>query len=111
VNHDSSVLSNLLLLQELELREGNLALQPALRAELENRLHSIRALLPGSLLAHHDKMRAQGRLSLAPVEAGRCQACHLAISGKTMEQLQGQFDLMVCDQCGAAIYLATPKPK
>ena len=63
----SSALSNLLLLQEIEVRESNQALQPALREEVRNRIRAIRTLLPNSLLIHRDRMREQGRLSLAPI--------------------------------------------
>lgn len=107
----SSALSNLLLLQEIEVREGNQALQPALREEVKNRIHAIRALLPNSLLTHHDRMREQGRLSLAPIRDECCQACHMQVSQETIRGLQCDYELMLCENCGAYVYLPPPKAK
>jgi predicted nucleic acid-binding Zn-ribbon protein len=107
----SSALSNLLLLQEIEAREGNQALRPSLREDVLNRIRAIRTLLPNPLLIHHDRMREQGRLSLVPIRDGCCQACHMQVSQEAVRDLQCGYELMLCEICGVYVYRPLPEEK
>lgn len=85
-----------------QLKKGSAA-SATLAAEIE----SLRALLPTSILSHHDAFRTRGKISVAAVTRGICGACHLAIPRGRLSQLRRVADdLSVCDHCGVFIYLA-----
>ena len=90
--------------------------------DIETRIDALRAPLPTSILVHHDRRKARGKLTVAPVRRGVCGACHLGLPhARLFELVAKPTELNVCDNCGAFIYLAEdeqteqrptqPKPK
>lgn len=41
---------------------------------------------------------------VSPVEDGRCQGCHLKVSGQTVSALRHPEAPVTCDQCGRLVY-------
>jgi predicted nucleic acid-binding Zn-ribbon protein len=83
------------------LSEHGVDVSKSLAAEIE----AARALIPTAILGHHDRMRARGRKSLAPVRNGVCGACHLRLPISHAISLNPNQDIEVCDNCGAFLYV------
>ena len=90
--------------------------------QIRARIDSVRGPLPTSILGHHDRCTARGKLSVAEVRHGVCGACYLALPhAHAFELVSKPTELNVCDNCGAFIYPADeertdqnptkPKPK
>jgi hypothetical protein len=95
-------------LSALETGSGPLA--AALTAtEQKLEIARLRAILPASILGHHDRMIQRGKPSIAPVADGICTACHLRLPTGHLARLQSSQDLEVCDHCGTFLYLSTPQ--
>src|SRR5580704_16255758 len=74
--------------------------------EMQDKIESIRAPLPTSILGHYDGRKARGKLAIAPVRGGVCGACHLSIpSGRLADLRRKPRELNVCDNCGVFVYL------
>lgn len=107
MNHAQQIIPRLRRLNDLERTQSLLRKNSAPTATLATEIDSLRALLPTSILHHHDSRKARGKTSLAPVSSGVCGACHLAIPRGRLADLQRITDaLNVCDHCGVFIYLA-----
>ena len=73
---------------------------------MQDKIESLRAPLPTSILGHYDRRQARGQLSIAPVRRGVCGACHLSMpSGRLADVHRKRGELNVCDNCGVFIYL------
>ncbi len=73
---------------------------------VQDKIETLRAPLPTSILSHYDGRKARGKLAIAPVRGGVCGACHLAIpSGRLADLRRKPGELNVCDNCGVFIYL------
>jgi predicted nucleic acid-binding Zn-ribbon protein len=107
MNQAQNIIPRLRRLAELEAAQRQLKKDCAASASLAAEIESLRALLPTSILSHHDERRARGKVSVAPVARGICRACHLAIPRGSLAELHRVADeLSVCDHCGVFIYLA-----
>lgn len=107
MNHAQQIIPRLRQPNDLEGTQSLLKKKNAPRATLATEIDSLRALLPTSILHHHDSRKARGKTSLAPASGGVCGACHLAIPRGRLADLQRITDaLNVCDHCGVFIYLA-----
>jgi predicted nucleic acid-binding Zn-ribbon protein len=74
--------------------------------EMQDKIASLRAPLPTSILGHYDGRKARGKLGIAAVRRGVCGACHLSIpSGRLADLRRKPVELNVCDNCGVFIYL------
>ena len=74
--------------------------------EMRDKIESLRAPLPTSILGHYDGRKARGKLAIAPVRGGVCGACHLSIpSGRVSDLRRKPGELNVCDNCGVFIFL------
>ena len=74
--------------------------------EMRNKIESLRAPLPTSILGHYDGRKARGKLGIAAVRRGVCGACHLSIpTGRLADLRRKTGELNVCDNCGVFIYL------
>jgi predicted nucleic acid-binding Zn-ribbon protein len=74
--------------------------------EVQDKIETLRAPLPTSILSHFDGRKARGKLAIAPVHGGVCGACHLSIpSGRLADLRRKPRELNVCDNCGVFIYL------
>ena len=107
MNQAQNIIPRLRRLAELEATQRQLNEDSATRASLATEIDSLRALLPTSILSHHDERRARSKVSVAPVARGICRACYLAIPRGTLEEIRRVAnELSVCDHCGVFIYLA-----
>ena len=76
------------------------------RRQVEDAISSVRAKLPEPILGHFDRQKNRGKLGIAPVRGGICEACHLKMPvGHVAELRHKQDDLALCDNCGTYIYL------
>lgn len=74
--------------------------------EMQDKIESIRAPLPTSILGHYDGRKARDKLGIAAVRRGICGACHLLIPrGRQADLRRKPWELNVCDNCGVFIYL------
>lgn len=83
------------------LNDNGVAVGKALSKEMTD----ARALIPTAILGHHDRMRARGKKSVAPVRNGVCGACHLRLPISHAISLNPTHDLEVCDNCGVFLYV------
>ena len=107
MNQAQNIIPRLRQLAELEKVQRQLKKNSGAIGSRTAEIESLRALLPTSILSHHDALVARGKISVAPVTRGICGACHLAIPRGHLGQLRRiADDLSVCDHCGVFIYLA-----
>ena len=67
----------------------------------------LRAQVPAPVLAHFDRLIAQGRKGVAEVRHGFCSACHLRLPAAVTATGDTDEDLHLCENCGA--YLRFPE--
>src|SRR5258708_24616329 len=73
---------------------------------MRDKIESLRAPLPTSILGHYDGRKARGKLAIAPVRGGVCGACHLSIpSGRLSDLRRKPGELNDCGNCGEFIFL------
>jgi predicted nucleic acid-binding Zn-ribbon protein len=107
MNQAQNIIPRLRRLAELEAAQRQLKKGGAASASLITEIESVRALLPTSILSHHDERRARGKVSVAPVTRGICRACYLAIPRGSLAELHRVAnELSVCNHCGVFIYLS-----
>ena len=107
MNQAQHIIPRLRRLAEIERAQRQLKKDSSASASLAAETESLRAMLPTSILSHHDGRRARGKISVAQVTNGICGACHLAIPrGHLAELCRVADDLSVCDHCGVFIYVA-----
>ena len=56
--------------------------------EVQDKIETLRAPLPTSILSHYDGRKARGKLAITPVRGGICGACHLSITSGRPEDLR-----------------------
>ena len=103
----ADILKSLRELDEFDAVLKKLSEQKEEYRETQEKIESLRALLPISILGHYDRRKARGKLAIAPVHRGVCGACHLSMaSGRLSDLRRKPGELNVCDNCGVFIYLA-----
>ena len=90
---------NLYALQQLQLQTA-----PA-SVEREAQIRKLREGIPVQILAHFDRMIAQGRKGVALVSNGICRECHIRVPSGTAASLVHPKDLYLCDSCGRYLLL------
>jgi predicted nucleic acid-binding Zn-ribbon protein len=103
----ANILKRLRRLDEFDAALKKLSDQTEEYGETLDKIESLRALLPTSILGHYDGRKARGKLAIAPVRRGVCGACHLSMASGRLSDLRrkpGEFN--VCENCGVFIYLA-----
>ncbi|HYY29147.1 MAG TPA: C4-type zinc ribbon domain-containing protein [Chthoniobacterales bacterium] len=106
MNQATNILQSLRKLAQFDAEFGKLSSETEQYQEMQDKIESLRAPLPTSILSHYDQRRARGKLSIAPVRGGVCGACHLSIpSGRLADLRRKPRELNVCDNCGVFIYL------
>jgi predicted nucleic acid-binding Zn-ribbon protein len=107
MNRATNILHSLRQLAQLDAELGKLSGETEKYQDVHDKIESLRAPLPTSILSHYDGRKARGKLAIAPVEGGVCGACHLAMpSGRLGDLRRKPGELNVCDNCGAFIYLS-----
>lgn len=98
-------LQNLLKLQTLEFDE-------MLEPETDKQIAELRVKVPPPILAHYDRLLAQGKRGLAAVRNQVCTGCHLRVPRAFVLALMQETDIQVCENCGRYLYLPEPgKPE
>ena len=107
MNQAANILQILRKLAQFDAELGRLSKDMTEYRGVRDKIESLRAPLPTSILDHYDKRKARGKLGIAPVCRGVCEACHLSIpSGRLADLHRKPGELGVCDNCGVFIYLA-----
>lgn len=80
------------------------------KAELQAKIETLRGKLIPNILGHHDRMRARGRKSIAPVRNGVCAGCHMVVATGILATLRRQDDIQLCANCGRYLYIEETPP-
>jgi hypothetical protein len=86
--------------------QGLLLFSKASAATRESQARELRAAIPPPILAHFDRLIAQGRKGVALVRRGVCGECHLRVSAATAASLVRPDDIYLCENCGCYLMLA-----
>ena len=107
MNRAETILQSLRDLVRLETELRTVKADSKEHREIQARIDTLRTPLPTSILGHHDRSKARGRLTIAAVRHGVCGACHLGLPrARLFELIAKPTELNVCDNCGVFIYLA-----
>jgi predicted nucleic acid-binding Zn-ribbon protein len=111
MNQAADILKKLRKLAQFDAELRKLSEETKEYGAMRDRIETLRAPLPTSILGHYDGRKARGKLAIAPVSGGVCGACHLSIpTGRLGDLRRKPGELNVCDNCGAFIYLHEDKP-
>jgi hypothetical protein len=91
-------LQNLLKLQTLEF---DVIVGP----EMEQQVNELRARVAPPILAHYDRLLAQGKKGLAAVRNQVCTGCHLRVPRAFVLALMHEDDIQICENCGRYLFL------
>jgi C4-type zinc ribbon domain len=98
----NELLQNLLNLQTLEF-------DAIVEPKTEQRIGELRAKIPPPVLAHYDRLLAQGKKGLAAVRNQVCTGCHIHMPRALVLTLMHGDDIQVCENCGRYLYLPEEK--
>lgn len=87
------------------LRERSVSLAAEL-AEAQAAMQAARQPLAESVLRLYDRIAVRQMPACVPVRAGKCDGCHLKVSGEVESAVRGKGDgaLVTCDQCGRIVW-------
>ena len=106
MNQAANILKKLRRLAQFDAELRKLSRDTDEYREMRDKIESLRAPLPTSILGHYDGRKTRGKLGIAAVRRGVCGACHLSIpSGRLADLRRKPGELNVCDNCGVFIYL------
>lgn len=103
------VLQALINLNQWEDELKALGPRTARKAQLDLAVAAERPKVAPFILAHHDRIRARGRSSTAPVRDWICRSCFISVPIGLRTKLSHRDDICVCENCGAYIFLPTPE--
>ena len=66
---------------------------------------SLRQQVPEPVLAHYLRRIEQGDKGVAEVRNGVCSCCHMRVPSSVLGALLKPHDLLLCETCGAYLYL------
>jgi len=95
------LLQNLLKLQALEFDE-------TFGPETEKQMDDLCAKIPPRIIAHHDRLLAQGKKGMAAVRNQVCSGCHVHVTRALVLALMQEKDIQTCANCGRFLYLPQP---
>ncbi len=78
---------------------------------LEKQIAELRARLPNSILAYHDRLAARGRPSAIRIEGESCSACHLRLPRGLVGELAVAGRFGVCPNCGVFLWKGEMSPE
>jgi predicted nucleic acid-binding Zn-ribbon protein len=93
---------NLLKLQTLEF---GVIVEP----EMEKQVGELRARISPPVLAHYDRLLAQGKKGMAAVRNQVCTGCHIRVPRAFVLALMHGEDIQICENCGCYLYLPGEK--
>jgi hypothetical protein len=94
----NELLQNLLKLQTLEF---DVIVDP----EMEKEVNELRARIAPPILAHYDRLLAQGKKGLAAVRNQVCTGCHIRVPRAFVLALMHGDDIQICENCGRYLFL------
>lgn len=74
---------------------------------LQKQIDALRARLPHSILAYHDRLAVRGKASAAKVRGESCSACHLKLPRGLFCELSVPGRFGVCPNCGVFLWVET----
>ena len=95
----------LLELHALEERRNFFEEQGKDLAEVEALLAARRAQIPPANLSRHDRLREQGKRSVAECRQGVCSGCHMRVATGQVPALLLQDTVQTCEYCGRVLYV------
>ena len=103
IQETAKILMQLLTLEE---RLGFFEEQDSDTAELEELVRTVRTRIPAAHLTRHDRLRAQGKRSVAECREGVCSGCHMKVATGLVPALLLRDAAQTCDYCGRFLYVA-----
>ena len=88
MNQAADILKRLRKLAQFDAELRKLSNETEEYEEMRDKIESLRAPLPTSILGHYDGRKARGKLAIAPVHRGVCGACHLSIPSGRLSDLR-----------------------
>jgi len=79
-------------------------------AEVEGLIKSLRAQIATAHLARHDRLRAQGKRSVAECRSGVCSGCHMRVAIGLVPGLLLRDTVQTCEYCGRFLYVSPQQP-
>ncbi len=80
-------------------------------ADVRARIETLRARIPVGVVAHHDRLRARGKRSMAEVRQGVCGGCHMRVAIGLIPVLRRRDSLIPCENCGRLLVLTEERPE
>lgn len=74
------------------------------KKKYEEEIAEVRKGIPAPILSHHDRIRIR-RASTKAVTNWVCMGCHIAVPMGLRTKLAQDNDIVVCENCGAYMYL------
>jgi len=71
---------------------------------VDTQIAAVRAGLPESILAYHDRQAARGNPSVAPVNGSNCGGCHLKLPSGVLSDMRTPGRFGVCPHCGVVLW-------
>lgn len=94
------------LLFELQTLEFEKTIQP----DAETRIGELRAVIPGPILAHYDRLADKGKKGVAVLRRQTCSGCHMRVPLAVVMNLKRGDDVCLCDHCRRYLYLREDAP-
>ena len=100
----------LMQLHALEERLGFFEEQGKDCGALEREIDSLRAQVAAPHLARHDRLRAQGKRSVAECRSGVCSGCHMRVATGQVPEILRHETVQTCEHCGRFLYVSEKQP-
>lgn len=98
--------ADLMLLARLQLCQEMLLNTRTGKAQVNERIENIRALVEPRILGHYDKLMKSRPPALVPVEGDTCQGCFMRLPSKFVQQVrQDPAHIHTCLNCARFIYV------
>jgi predicted nucleic acid-binding Zn-ribbon protein len=94
-----SLIENLLLLQEAELKKASST------SGVKDDIEALRRRIPESILVYFDRWIRRGKNAVAIARRGVCGECHLKIPVGVLSELAMGDAIEHCGNCGRILYL------
>jgi predicted nucleic acid-binding Zn-ribbon protein len=107
--YETSISSSMNELQQNLLKLQTLEFDEIVEPKMEKKLSELRAKIPPPILAHYDRLLAQGKKGLAAVHNQVCTGCHIRVPRAFVLALMHENDIQICENCGRYLYLPEEK--
>ena len=101
---------HLMQLHALEERLSFFVEQDSDTAEVEDLIRALRSQIPTPHLARHDRLRTQGKRSVAECRQGVYSGCHMKVAIGLVPTLLSRDSVQTCEHCGRFLYVSENQP-